>query len=210
VYNKTRSELGKLAANSDNLTMKEGAKGIQRVLDDAFDRQAPQDAVKLMHEARGEYAKALSMEKAMKKSRSVTGDIPPKQMYAQAQQDIPGFNRGKGGDYADLIRGGRKFLPDPTPNSGTPERLLYQNLVTAGSLSGLGALGGAMSGDGSNAVPGAALGLLGFGTSKAAQKVLNSPQLTEHLLRDILTKEQKKRLAQAFGSAGLLGSSQVN
>lgn len=204
VYNKTRSELGRIAFNTDNITIREGAKGMQKVLDDAFDRQAPAEAVSAMKEARAQYAKYQTIAQGLKKARSTDGNLPPKQMYAQAQQDIPGFERGAGGDFNDLVRAGRKFLPDPVPNSGTPERLLYQNLLTAGSMSGLGAAGGAIAGG--DPISGAALGLAGFGLSKSAQGLLNSPLLAKYLRGERLTEAQKRMLAQAGGSMGLLGA----
>lgn len=208
VYSKTRSELGRIAFETKNSTVREGAKGMQKALDDAFDRQAPPQAVKAMKEARSEYAKYMTTSSAVKKGRSVSGDIPPKQLYAQAQQDIPGFERGQGGDFADLVRSGRMFLPDPVPNSGTPERLLYQNLLTAGTMSGLGALGGLAADDKATGVPtGALLGLGGFGLSKAAQAALNSPQLTRYLMNKVLEEEQKRLLAQGGGLLGLAGAS---
>lgn len=206
VYNKTRSELGKIAANTSNNTVREGAKGLQKALDSMFDRQAPKEAVTAMKQARSEYSKYLTTAEALKKGRSTTGDIPPKQMYAQAQQDIPGFERGGGGDFNDLVRAGRQFLPDPVPNSGTPERLLYQNLLTAGTLSGMGALGGAFMSDETgknNAIPGAVLGLGGFGLSKGAQALLNSPALTKYLMSELLTEQEKRLLAQSGGLLGL-------
>jgi hypothetical protein len=200
VYNSTRSELGRIAAETNNNTVRQGAKDLQRVLDDAFDRQAPKEAVRDMKEARSQYAKYLTTAEAQKKGRSTAGDIPAKQAYAQALQDIPGFER-KTGDFEDLVRAGRKFLPDPTPNSGTPERLMYQNLLTAGSMGGLGALGGTLSGG--DAVSGASLGLAGFGLSKGAQGLLHSPQFTKYLMSHKLTEAEKKLLARSGGLLGL-------
>jgi hypothetical protein len=200
VYNSTRSELGRIAAETNNNTVRQGAKDLQRVLDDAFDRQAPKEAVRDMKEARSQYAKYLTTAEAQKKGRSTAGDIPAKQAYAQALQDIPGFER-KTGDFEDLVRAGRKFLPDPTPNSGTPERLMYQNLLTAGSMGGLGALGGTLSGG--DAVSGASLGLAGFGVSKGAQGLLHSPQFTKYLMSHKLTEAEKKLLARSGGLLGL-------
>lgn len=204
VYNKTRSELGRIAFNTDNSTMREGAKGLQKALDDMFDRQAPKEAVAAMKQSRSEYSKYLTLENAIKKGRSQDGNFGPRQVYAQAQQDIPGFNRGKGERFADITRAGRQFLPETIPNSGTPQQMAYMNLLTAGSLSGLGALGGAVTGeDGKGAIPGAALGLAGFGVSKAAQKALNSPALTKYLMNETLSAEQKRIIAQGGGLLGL-------
>ena len=204
VYNKTRSELGRLAFSTENITVREGAKGLQKALDDAFDRQAPEEAVRAMKEARKEYSRYMTIESAVKKGRSQDGNISPKQLYAQAQQDIPGFARGGGGEFNDVVRAGRQFLPDAVPNSGTPERLMYQNLIAGGAMSGLGATGGLLTtGDAS---AGALAGLGGFGASKALQGMLNSPQLTKYLMTQVLTEEQKRLLAQMGGKLGLLGA----
>lgn len=207
IYNKTRSDLGKLAFDTENSTIREGVKGIQKVLDDAFDRQAPKEAVDAMREARAQYSKYQTVANSLKKARSTDGNIPAKQLYAQAQHDIPGFER-KTGDFVDLVRGGRQFLPDPIPNSGTPERALYQNLLTAGSMSGLGAASGALAGG--DPISGASLGLAGFGLSKGAQGLLNSPMLTKYLMAKVLEERKKELLAQGMASAGLLGATALS
>lgn len=204
VYQRTRSELGKLAFETENSTVKAAAKGMQKLLDDAFDRQASPDAVRRMHKAREEYAAYSTTADAVKRSRAQDGRLSPKQMYATAQGDIPGFERGAGGQFADLMRAGRQFLPDNIPNSGTPQQQAYMNLLTAGSLGGLGALGGHLSnGDPSS---GAMLGLAGFGLSKSAQGLLNSPALTKYLTSKLLEEEEKRLLAQMGGRIGLLGA----
>lgn len=204
VYAKTRSELGRIASGTNNITLREGAKGLQRVLDDAFDRQAPPESVALMKEARGQYAKYLTLTSALEKSRNPAGNLGPKQVYAQAQQDIPGFERDRG-NFANLVRAGRQFLPEPIPNSGTPQRQMYTNLLTAGSMSGLGALAGAMApGENKQVLPGAALGLAGFGLSRGAQGALNSQWLSKYLASQMLTDAQKAALARGGGLLGLL------
>lgn len=208
VYNQTRSELGRIAANTNNSSLREGAKGLQRVLDDAFDRQAPKEAVAAMKEARAQYSKYLTLESAMKKARTTDGNFSAKQVYAQAQQDIPGFVRGGGGDFNDLVRAGRQFLPDPIPNSGTPQQLMYQQLLTAGTMGGLGALGGQLStGDPRS---GALAGLAGFGLSRGAQAAINSPALARYLTSRALTEGQKRLLARSGGLLGLTAASELS
>ena len=204
VYQSTRSELGRLAHETDNLTIKHAAKQMQKALDDAFDRQASPEMVAQMGKAREQYSRFSTVKDAVRRSRAQDGRPSPKQIYAQAQQDIPGFVEGKGGEFADLARAGRQFLPDQIPNSGTAQRQMAMNLLTAGSMGGIGATGSMLAtGD---PTAGAMLGLAGFGTSKAAQKLLNSPQFTQYLLRDVLTQEQKKMIAEAISRAGLIGA----
>lgn len=204
VYNLTRSNLGRLAFETDNTTVKQSAKAMQRVLDEAFDRQAPAEAVKLMKAARKEYGIYEDTATALKRGRSQDGQPSPKQMYAAVQAATPGFERGAGGDMADLVRAGRQFLPDTIPNSGTPQQAAMMNLITAGSMGGLGALGGHLStGDPS---AGAAMGLMGFGLSKGIQGLMNSPQFSRYLMTKALEEEQKRLLAQMGGSMGLVGA----
>jgi hypothetical protein len=205
VYQSTRAELGKLAHESDNQTVKHAAKQMQKALDDAFDRQASPEMISQMGRARGEYSRFSTVSDAVKGSRAQDGRPSPKQVYAKAQSDIPGFEKGAGGEFADLVRAGRQFLPDQVPNSGTAQRQMFNNVLTAGAMGGMGATSSFLAtGDPTS---GMALGLAGFGTSKAAQKLINSPQFTQYLLRDVLTAEQKKLIAEAMGKAGLLGAS---
>lgn len=205
VYQTTRSELGKLAFETENNTVKHSIKQLQKVLDDAFDRQAPKEAVEQMHKARKQYGVYSDTATALKRGRGQDGQPSPKQMYAAVQASTPGFERGAGGDMADLVRSGRQFLPDSIPNSGTPQQQAYMGLLTAGSMGGLGAMGSALTGN--DPASGALMGLGGFGISKAAQKALNSPGMTKYLMMKILEEEQKKMLARAGASTGLLGVS---
>jgi hypothetical protein len=204
VYQSTRSQLGQLAAETHNNTVKHSAKEIQKVLDKWFDRQASPEAVKQMHTAREQYSRYATVRDALKRGRNQDGMPSPKQVYAEALGDIPGLQQGKGGEFGELVRAGRQFLPDTIPNSGTPQQQAYMNLLTAGSMGGLGAMGSALSGN--DPSTGALLGLAGFGTSKAAQKMLNSPRLTNYLMQKVLEEEEKRFLAQAGGKLGLLGA----
>lgn len=205
VYQNARSELGKIAYSSSDNAAKTAAKDLQRALDSAFDRQAPKSAVSMMNQSRSQYRSYMQISDALQKSRSESGDIPAKQLYAAVQRGAPDFVRGGGGELADVARAGRRFLPDPAANSSrTAEAAMYQNLLTAGTMGGLGAAGGALSGG--DPISGLALGLGGFGLSRGASGMLNSPALSKHLARDVLSAEQKKMLEKFGAKAGLLGS----
>lgn len=209
-YATARSELGKLAYRSDHSQVVDAAKAIQNALDSAFDRQAPAANVALMKEARPAYKLYSEVAEAVQKARATDGSIPARQFYAAVQRHTPGFERGAGGDVAEVARAGRAFLPDPVPDSGTSQRALYQSLVTMGSmggLGGLGAMGAAFTGN--DPTTGALLGLGGFASARAARAALNSPNLTRHLMRD-LTAGQRAAIARAGGLAGLgFASSQI-
>lgn len=203
-YQLTRSKLGRVAFKTENPDIEQAAKGLQRILDDAFDRQAPATLVDKMHTARKQWRGLSQITESIEKGRSQTGDIPARQLYAAVQRGSPDFAKGGGGELADLSRAGRHFLPDPEANtSRTAQAGLYQGLLTAGSMGGLGAgLGYATGGD---PIAGAALGLGGFGLSRAASSALNSPMLARYLARDMLTEAQKQALAKYGGVAGMLG-----
>jgi hypothetical protein len=62
------------------------------------------------------------------------------------QRSTPGFERGAGGEIGDVARAGRQFLPDAVPDSGTSQRAMYQGILTAGSMGGLGSLATGSSG----------------------------------------------------------------
>lgn len=198
-YATARSSLGQIAADSKNSTVSTAAKELQKTLDDLFDRQAPQAVVDSVHEARKQYGMYLDITKALKNGRITTGDIPPKQMYAAVENSMPGFARSEH-PTAELVRAGRQFLPDPIPNSGTPQRALYANLLTAGSMGGLGALGSTLAG--SDPKTGFLTGLAGFGLSKGAQKAINSPMLVDYLTNEAISEATKRRLARAGGLLG--------
>lgn len=203
-YATARSSLGQIAADSKNATVSTAAKELQKTLDDLFDRQAPKAIVESVHEARKQYGMYLNITKALKNGRSTAGDIPPKQMYAAVADSTPGFAKSDSST-AELVRAGRQFLPDPIPNSGTPQRALYANLLTAGSMGTLGALGSTLSG--SDPKTGALAGLAGFGLSKGAQKAINSPMVADYLTNQLISEATKRRLAQG---GGLLGFSAAN
>lgn len=201
-YATARSELGRLAYGSSHPQVVDAAKAIQKALDEAFDTQAPAAKVALMKEARPAYKLYMEVTDALAKSRNTEGNISPKQFYASVQRATPGFERGAGGEVGDIARAGRQFLPDAVPDSGTSQRAMYQGILTAGSLGGLGALGSsAMGGD---PTTGAMLGLGGFAASKAARRALNSPGFVNHLGRGAaLTQQQRALIARSGGLAGL-------
>lgn len=171
--------------------------GLRSVLDAAYKSAAPADKAALYFEARGQWKNLLTITDAMEKARSVSGDIPAKQFYAAMQRFNANMPRGSGGELGDVARAGRQFLTDPINNSGTPFRNAFTNLLTAGTMGGLGAGGSALSGG--DPLQGAALGLAGFGLSKGAQKLYNSSYMTNQLL-----PEELKQLLIRGG--GLLGT----
>ena len=204
-YQLTRSKLGRVAFKTENPDIEAAAKGLQRILDNTFDRQAPASLVDKMHTARKQWRGLSQITEAIEKGRSQTGDIGAKQLYAAVQRTSPGFAKGSGGDLADLARAGRQFLPDPEANtSRTAQSALWQNLMTMGSLGGLGAgFGYATGGD---PLVGAALGVGGAAASRGASSLLNSPAFARYLARDTMSAAEKKLLEKYGAIAGMIGT----
>jgi len=171
--------------------------GLRNVLDEAYKASAPPEKVAAYLEGRAQWKNLLTITDALEKSRSVTGDIPAKQYYAAVQRFNANVPRGGGGEVADVARMGRQFLVDPVNNSGTAFRNAFTNLLSAGAFGGLGGLGSLAAGG--DPVKGMELGLLGFGLSKGAQRLYNSPYPANQLL----SEEAKRLLAR---SGGLLGA----
>lgn len=195
-YHAVVSDIAGAARNVSDTQTKTALLGLRGALDASFRNAAPADQAATYFEARGQWKNLLTIEDAMKNSRS-QGDLPAKQLYASMQKATPGFVRGGGGDLGDTVRMGRQFLPDPIANSGTPFRNAFTNLLTAGTMGGLGAGGSALSGG--DPMQGLQMGLGGYLLSKGAQRAYNSGYPTNQWL-----SEEAKRMLMRGG--GLLGA----
>lgn len=196
-YHSIVSDLAAAARNVTDKQTERALLNLRTVLDASYKAAAPAEKSAAYFEARGQYKHLLTIEDALKNSRS-QGDIPAKSMYAAFQKVNPNFVRGAGGEVGDLVRAGRQFLPDPTPNSGTAYRAAFANLLSGG----LGAGGSALTGG--DPIQGFAYGVAApYLLSKSAQAVYNSP-LTMRYLQNGLLSDEAKRLLMRGG--GLLGA----
>lgn len=153
-------------------------------------------------DARRQYANLSLITRAMNapNANTAAGNIPPAAL-SQAVATGPQRNFAMGrGDLNDLSRVGRAFIQDAIPNSGTPERLAIQGLLTGGLTSGGNVLSPEM-------LAGAAAGLA---LPRAAQMAYYSPvgraYLTNQLADRILPRMSPNALrAIGVGQArGLL------
>lgn len=131
--------------------------------------------------ARRQYANLMLTTRAMNQPSAATagGNIPPAAL-STAVASGPQRNYAMGrGDLNDLARVGRAFIQDAIPNSGTPERLAIQNLLTGGGLAGATMFGGGNAGQ---AMAAAAAGLAG---PRLAQMAYYSPLMQRYMTNQL-------------------------
>jgi hypothetical protein len=133
-YQTVRSDLSRLAKNHEvnDPTLSQALRGLRDALDEVADRSVPRDLRGQWREARRQYAALKVIERAMGGTTVAagSGQIPPT-AFSHAVRSQAGRSYARGaGELNDLSRVGTQFVRDPIPNSGTPERLFWQNLMT--------------------------------------------------------------------------------
>ncbi len=124
-------------------------------------------------DARRQYANLSLITRAMNQPSAATsaGNIPPAALStALASGPQRNFAMGRG-DMNDLTRVGRAFVQDAIPNSGTPERMAIQGLLTGGATAGI-------TGD---LATGASAAALALAAPRAAQMAYYSPLMRAYL-----------------------------
>lgn len=170
-----RPELRSVATGDSSL--KEPLRMIQRALDDVANRSVgPADAEALAKLNR-QYAVGKSIEPVIPKAEARGGTLAPN----EALSKIGGFS----GDAGELGRIG-PLLRD-MPNSGTAQRQLAMQLLTAGGLGGVGGGAGYLAGGPEGAVYGALAGILG---PAVAAQVLGSKLGQNALARGVIPARQ--------------------
>jgi len=195
VYQQARSDLTKQfkgQLDKDPL-MASALRGIRDALDDAADRAIPQELREAWDAARSQYAAKSVIERAMaggQGAQAASGNIPTGALkQAVASGDRRAFAQGRG-QLTDLARVGEKFVRDPVPNSGTPERTMMANLLTGGVAGS-----GALSGDPMTAL---AMPALALGLPRVAQAAYQSPLVERYLTNTVLPPSQRDELARVL------------
>ena len=125
------------AMNSPDPNVAHFAGQICDALDNALERSASPEDLKLLQQARGQWKALKTVEPLVEKSPS--GNVSPAALMSQVRQHYGGMAYNGAGDMGDLARIGQAFLKEP-PNSGTAPRAMWTNLLTGGAL-GAGGLG---------------------------------------------------------------------
>jgi hypothetical protein len=133
-YQSTRSTLSKMAqsAGGSDPYFAQALRKLRDTLDDAADRSMPANLKDAWREARRQYGNLRTLEKAMSNTttQAASGNLSPTQLALAVKQQHPrGYGFGYG-EMNDLSKVGNQFVRSQIPNSGTPERLFWQNLLT--------------------------------------------------------------------------------
>lgn len=199
-YQSTRSTLSQMAqgAGGNDPYFAQALRALRDTLDKAADRSMPDPLKGDWADARRLWGNLRTLEKAMSNTttQAASGNLSPTQLALAVAQQHPrgGYSRGYG-PMNDLSRVGTEFVRPQIPNSGTPERLFWQNLLT-NPIGITGAIGAGAAVDPLVGGGGAALALLG---PRAAQMAYNTPLIQAYV--------RNQRLAGASPALrqGLLG-----
>lgn len=145
VYQNIRSDLAqRIRESQNNKPLQRALGGLVDALDDVMERSASGALRREWQEARRQYQALMTIDKAMQGGTQVgrsAGDIPFNALTGAVRGgDRAGYARGRG-QLNELARVG-DYIAARVPNSGTPERMAWQNLLTGGGLFTAGAASG--------------------------------------------------------------------
>jgi len=188
-YKSLDSKIGRQAFGTSNGDLRNSLKDLQRVLREGMDASispADQEAWKA---ARSQWGNMKTVAGAVKNDAS--GEAFPGRLAQSVRRSNEGamvYGQGKT-ELADLAKLGNGVLKDSIPNSGTPERLFWQQFL-----------------DGSLLTQGLKLGQGAAGASSIPlQKFLLSDAGRKYLAEGLLAADAPLRKVGPYGSALLRG-----
>lgn len=192
VYQKTRSLLTQ-KANSAKDSFDAGLmKRLRNELDSAFERSLPQAQKGVMADINKRYQAFKPIQKAMESSKTnvlQNSTIDPTTLYNQVNVGAP---------LSDIADAGAAMLRPTVPDSGTAQRLLWQNALTGAGVAGLGSDNGYLQAAG-----------LALAAPKGAQLLYNSKigqkYLTEGMSKPI--QAGANAISRVFPAAAAQGAS---
>lgn len=190
-YKNFDSNLGQLA-KSNTGTVSNVLGDLRGTLRDAMDSSiGPTDAA-AWKQARSQY---FNLQQVAQAAKQTPGDLSPSRLLTAVNSAQRNARFGAGNDLANLAQWAKNTMPDAIPNSGTPQRLFYQQMLTH-PLTTIGSGAGVLYGMhefGLNPFDALAGGLLAYG---AARGVAGAP--VAPLTRALMT-------SGGGGIGGLLG-----
>lgn len=144
VYGRIRSDITTRMRETPNLPLRRALGGLVESLDDAMERSTSGALRGEWQEARRQYQALMTVDKAMQGGTQAgrgSGDIPFGALTGAVKSgDRVGYARGRG-QLNELARVG-DYIAARVPNSGTPERAGWTNMLTGGALFGGGMASG--------------------------------------------------------------------
>jgi hypothetical protein len=144
VYRTIRSDITTRMRETNDLPLRRALGGLVEALDGVVERSTSGALRQEWQEARRHYASLMTIDRAMQggtQAGRASGDIPFNALTgAVRSNDRVGYARGRG-DLNELARIG-DYIAARVPNSGTPERMAWQNILTGGGLFTAGAASG--------------------------------------------------------------------
>lgn len=192
-----RSKLSKLASDAwraGNNDMADAYSGIVEAIDNAVARSLPASEKIALNAARRQYGNLKVLEKIGVKGGNIS---PAKLSNALRVKNKKAFAIGKG-DLVKLAKAGEEVLPAKVGDSGTAQRMMYQNILTGGAA---GTLGGFATGDPMTALQAGAVGMV---APSAIRSLLYSKPVQSYLTSGLLNNVPSGALAVGRGGATLL------
>lgn len=204
-YQQFRKSVNDAAMEMKDPAARKALQGIRTALDDAATASSTPQAAAAFAKARENWGNLKTIAKAAAggtiEGRGAGNLTPGALVSAVRQRQGPDvFSRTEGGlnDVSRLAG----YLSDTRPNSGTPQTLMMQNLLSGGAL-----LGGGGAGFLAGGLPGAAAAGVGLATPNILARALTGSK-GAGWLRDYLANQKmadttmKDRLVQALIGAG--------
>lgn len=144
VYRTIRSDMATRMRETNNIPLRRALGGLVEALDNVMERSTSGALRQEWQEARRHYASLMTIDRAMQggtQAGRASGDVPFNALTSAVRgSDRVGYSRGRG-DLNELARIG-DYIAARVPNSGTPERMAWQNILTGGGLFTAGAASG--------------------------------------------------------------------
>lgn len=138
VYRTIRSNLTTRIRESGNQPLRRALGGLVEALDDVMERSTSGALRQEWQQARSQYRALMTVDKAMRGGTQADRSAAriPFGSFANAVKadDKTGYARARG-QYGELAKIADMLAPQ-IPNSGTPERLMWANLLTGGAIGG--------------------------------------------------------------------------
>lgn len=173
-YQNIRSGLARRIREAQNGDLRRALGGVAEAFDNAMENSTSGALRQEWREARRQYQALKTIDTAVSggtQAARAAGDVPFSSLRTAVRQgDKEGYGRGRG-QLNELSRVG-DYIAGKVPNSGTPERGMWQKLLTGGGL--FSAMAGGTAATGGGLLPAIGVGAAAAATPYALSRFYNS------------------------------------